>query len=49
MLEFTLEERTFKLERDEAKTLKRLKETNMRAMGVNAFLLENAGPSKGLD
>ena len=40
-----MEEHVYRLERDEAKLLKRLKETNLRATGVGGFLLENGGPS----
>jgi hypothetical protein len=43
-IEIRLEEHTYKLERDEAKLLKRLKDTNLRAKGVTEFLLENGGP-----
>lgn len=43
-IDIRLEEHTFKLERDEAKLLKRLKDTNLRATGVSGFLLENGGP-----
>ena len=48
-IEFRLEEHVYRLERDEAKMLKRLKETNLRATGVGGFLLEKAGPSKEVD
>lgn len=37
--EMRVEEHVFKLERDEAKMLKRLKETNLHATGINTFLL----------
>jgi hypothetical protein len=43
-IEIRLEEHTYKLERDEAKLLKRLKDTNLRATGVAGFLFENGGP-----
>jgi len=49
VIEFKLEEHIFRLERDEEKMLKRLKQTNLRATGVGGFLLENAGPSKEVD
>jgi hypothetical protein len=40
-LEMRVEEHIYKLERDEAAMLQRLKDTNLYATGVDKFLLKN--------
>ena len=47
MVQFRVEERIYKLERDEKAMLKRISKTNIRAMGVDAFLYDMMGGSMG--
>ena len=42
-----MEERIYKLERDEQAMLKRISDTNIKAMGVNSFLYDRLGGSMG--
>lgn len=43
MVQFFLEERVYKLERDEDAMLARIKNTNIRAQGVDSFLFQRLG------
>ena len=47
MVQFRIEERIYRLERDENAMLKRVSKTNIRAMGVDAFLYDLMGGSMG--
>lgn len=42
-IKFSIEERIYKLERDEEAMLKRISNTNIKAMGVDAFLYDRLG------
>lgn len=42
-VKFSIEERIYKLERDEEAMLKRISNTNIKAMGVDAFLYDRHG------
>lgn len=42
-IKFEIEERVYKLERDEAAMLKRVQNTNIKAMGVDQFLYSRQG------
>ena len=42
-----MEERIYKLERDEEAMLKRISNTNIKAMGVDAFLYDRLGGAMG--
>ena len=42
-----MEERIYKLERDEQAMLKRISDTNIKAMGVNSFLYDRLGGTMG--
>ena len=44
---FSVEERVYKLERDEEAMLKRIANTNIKAMGVDAFLYDRLGGTMG--
>ena len=46
-VKFRIEERIYNLERDEEAMLKRIQKTNMRAVGVDAFLYERHGGAMG--
>ena len=46
-IKFSIEERIYKLERDEAAMLKRISNTNIKAMGVDAFLYDRLGGTMG--
>ncbi len=48
MVQFFLEERVYKLERDEDAMLARIKNTNIRAQGVDSFLYQRLGPMADL-
>ena len=41
---FSVEERIYKLERDDEAMLKRIKDTNMKATGVDGFIYSRIGP-----
>lgn len=43
MVQFFVEERVYKLERDEDAMLARIKNTNIRAQGVDSFLFQRLG------
>lgn len=45
---FSIEERIFELERDEDAMLERLKNTNLRAQGVDTYLYSRQGPMADL-
>lgn len=42
-IKFSIEERIYKLERDEEAMFKRISNTNIKAMGVDAFLYDRLG------
>lgn len=42
-VKFSVEERIYKLERDEEAMLKRISNTNIKAMGVDSFLYDRYG------
>ena len=44
-VKFSVEERIYRLERDEEAMLKRISNTNIKAMGVDAFLYDRLGGS----
>ncbi len=46
-ISFRVEERIYKLERDEAAMLKRIQDTNLKAKGIDSFLYERYGGSMG--
>lgn len=46
-IKFSIEERIYKLERDEEAMLKRISNTNIKAMGVDAFLYDRLGGTMG--
>ena len=46
-IKFSVEERIYKLERDEQAMLKRISDTNIKAMGVNSFLYDRLGGTMG--
>lgn len=46
-IKFSVEERIYKLERDEEAMLKRISNTNIKAMGVDAFLYDRLGGAMG--
>lgn len=47
-IESRIEERVYKLERDEAKMLARLKQTNLHATGIDKFLTKGNKEHKDL-
>lgn len=46
-IKFSVEERIYRLERDEEAMLKRISNTNIKAMGVDAFLYDRLGGKMG--
>jgi hypothetical protein len=44
MVQFFVEERIYRLERDEEAMLARIKNSNIRAQGVDSFLYQRLGP-----